>query len=110
MKINEPSVKLLNENGTLYTPVEAASESFRKDCSFLEDGAPVILADYIDGDPCTAKWPHTNKGNLAILLYGARETGQIPDVPSVLLPDDSVFDIEANLPPEKPYDPWEGEL
>jgi len=90
--------KLLNQDGTLYTPAEAAIQAFEVNCANFGITGPFLLADYVNGDPCTARWPNVNKGNLAILLYGARETGQIPDVSSVLLPDDSEFDIEANLP------------
>ena len=86
-----------------------ASPRYAKDCAAIEIEPPFLLCDRINGDVCTVPWPINRewqpnwKSELAVLLYGARETGQLADidgrpVSEVVLPDGTTFDIDSNLP------------
>jgi hypothetical protein len=62
---------------------------------------PQILCDRDEtGDPVTIRWTGRNPGkeagkNLRMLLYGARETGQLAGDPTeVLLPNGNTFQID----------------
>lgn len=46
------------------------------------------------GDVSTITWPEPDAHKLRNMLYDLRETGEIPDVDTVLLPDGTHFDIE----------------
>ena len=63
--------------------------------------APVLLLRiYPAGDADTILWPMSAKdrGNLAVCLFDARETGELPgDVQEVELPDGSTFAIDTEL-------------
>ena len=103
---NNSKIKLINNDGTLYTPFDAISDkslkdyytSLRKDDPDMYEGVEdsVMLADMGgDGDVVTASWPDYDEGDLRMLLYGARETGQIPsNTEVVILPDGKEFQID----------------
>lgn len=69
--------------------------------SRLKNGqSSYICYHYMAGDYDFIPWPlrsHEWKGRLARALYDARETGELENVPFVLLPNGLVFEIEANL-------------
>ena len=82
----------------LASPIEAATEEYRGYFAGQEKD-DFIFADHDDtGDTITGLWPlksEDRKRNLRCLLYGARETGQLPgDLRSVILPDGSEFTID----------------
>ena len=91
--------------GMLATRSEDGTESYRRDCEMLriEDDpkdSPSLLCDRdMTGDPVTVKWTGRKLGkeaakNLGMLLYGARETGQLAGDPTeVLLPNGELFQI-----------------
>ena len=60
---------------------------------------PLIYFQYPEGDYDKVPWPmeKEHRKMLASVLYGNRETGLIPYVPSAILPDGSEFFIEAEL-------------
>lgn len=105
-----PVVKLLVEHGSLCTPFsaivdEANREHFRQ-CGLSDPfkpeaergpSNPVLLVEHDGGDHDTIAWPLTQRGHLASALYGARETGLIPDVTEVTLPDGSTFNIDMEV-------------
>ncbi len=92
-------IKLIAIDGRLYTPFDVASDELKKyygDDDIMREGLTLASRDET-GDFITARWPNYNPKNLAITLYDARETGQIPaDTKSVLLPDGSEFEIDAH--------------
>ena len=68
-----------------------------EDCFIETDGTPydpILIYFHPGGDPDTVSWPNPNAEHLRGALYGARETGFIPDVPIVLLPDGKEFAID----------------
>lgn len=71
-------IQLICEGDCLYTPRSA------------------ILLKMHDAGYCdTIKWPDYDASDLRSALYDARETGCIPaDTKDVLLPDETVFEIE----------------
>lgn len=90
-------IKLIALDGTLYTPLDAASNELKNYYSDDEDGVIILASRDETGDPFTVKWPNYDPRSLAIALYDARETGQIPsDTKTVLLPDGVEFEIEAH--------------
>lgn len=93
------NIKLIAIDGILHTPIGVANNELKNYYSDKDKGdRDIILVDRIGdglGDVIIARWPKYNPKDLAILLYGARETGQIPsDTKSVLLPDGTEFEID----------------
>jgi hypothetical protein len=87
---SQDQIQLTAEDGLLCTPHSALMDVFLKQ-HFEED--PPLLAHYPAGDYDTVNWPNPNEEILRTALFGARETGLIPDVRSVILPDGSEFII-----------------
>ena len=61
---------------------------------------PLLMVVYGAGDCDVAKWPLTTpelRWRLARALYDARETGTIPDVTEVILPDGKIFVIDQEI-------------
>ena len=99
MNSEKSKIKLIAMDGSLYTPFDVASDELKNyygDDDIAREG--LTLADRDEtGDVITASWPDFDPIDLAKLLYGARETGQIPsDTTSVLLPDGTEFEIDAH--------------
>jgi len=96
MKIINTLPKLINDDGILATAHELIPDDLRT--SFTNpDGEPdnaILIYDRPSGDVDTIKWPHPNKDHLRGALYAARETGFIPNVEAVLLPDGEEFLID----------------
>lgn len=94
----QSKIKLIVIDGTLYTPYNVASDELKKYYDNDMDREGLILAGRDEtGDVITARWPNYNPKNLAITLYDARETGQIPsNTTSVLLPDGTEFEIDSH--------------
>ncbi len=76
-------IQLINDKGLLCIPAD-------KD----EDDPDLILYRYSSGDCDTVNWPNPNIKLLRGALFDAREMGVIADIPSVLLPDGTQFDID----------------
>ena len=97
---------LVVNGGRLHTHLEDATDGYRKDEEFFRfEGEPPrtvsILCDRDEtGDPVTVRWTGRALGkeaseNLRMLLYGARETGQLSGDPTeVLLPNGETFQID----------------
>jgi hypothetical protein len=100
MNGEQSKIKLIAMDGSLYTPFDVASDELKNywgDDDIAREG--LTLADRDEtGDVITTRWPDGfDPIDLAKLLYGARETGQIPsDTTSVLLPDGTEFEIDAH--------------
>ena len=99
-------IKLIAKGNDLYTPFnEIVDEWQKKIHAEYEDKDSLLLARNDWGEPMTPKWKEGKLDDqhqdsryvLAVCLFGSRETGQIPDVKEVKLPDDSVFNIEDEL-------------
>ena len=91
-------IRLLAEGGTLHTLKSDISDKLMSEWF---TGNPILLRRYEGGDVDTIAWPlsgDSDKQNLAIALYSAREMGIIPNVQSVTLPDGMGFEIDSNLP------------
>lgn len=92
-------------HGRLATRPEDSTESHRKDVEFFRlEGEPKDTPDLLcdrdhTGDPVTVRWTGRKLGkeaakNLGMLLYGAREIGQLAGDPTeVLLPNGELFQI-----------------
>jgi hypothetical protein len=97
---DQSKIKLIAMDGRLHTPFDVASNEIKKywgDDDIAREGLILAAMDDTE-DRITARWPNYNPKNLAITLYDARETGQIPsDTTSVLLPDGTEFEIDAHL-------------
>jgi hypothetical protein len=86
-----PEIKLIDKDGYLYTPYDVANKSLK---DYYKGKREIILVDKDEtGDVVTARWPNYNERDLRMLLYGARETGQIPNIEFVILPDGKEFEI-----------------
>ena len=72
------------------------TDPFRKEGDTEGPSSP-LLFQHPGGDYDSIKWPDYDPTHLAGALYDAREQGLIPDVSSVILPDGTTFDIDANL-------------
>lgn len=104
------TVKLIVEHGCLCVPFEAIVDDLNRE-HFRECGMtdpfvpeadrapsnPMLLVEHDGGDHDTINWPLTKRQHLASALYGARETGLIPDVTEVTLPDGSTFNIDMEV-------------
>ncbi len=114
VKNSTPAVKLiLNEDGTLSTPFSAITDELTRrhfsECGMTnpfvpedERGPdnPLLMTVYGAGDCDVAKWPLSTpelRERLARSLYDARETGCIPDITEVTLPDGSTFNIDMEV-------------
>lgn len=89
--------QLTNNAGRLATPRALMPKGY-EDCFIELDGTPydpVLIYFHSGGDPDTVSWPNPKAAHLRGALYDARETGFIPDVPIVLLPDGKEFVIDA---------------
>jgi hypothetical protein len=97
--IEQSKIKLIAMDGRLHTPFDVASDELKNywgDDDIAREGLILAAMDDTE-DRITARWPNYNPKNLAITLYDARETGQIPsDTKSVLLPDGTEFEIDAH--------------
>jgi len=90
---------------TLATPMDVADDELKQDMEMMRGDderrdEPIMLVDRdSSGDVIKGRWPLRNEEdiqNLSELLFGARETGQIPsDTESVILPDNSEFFIDT---------------
>lgn len=104
-------VKLIAKYGCLYSLFDAivddlVREHFRQ-CGLTnpfkpksERGHPdnpILLVEHEGGDHDTIAWPLIKRGHLASALFDARESGIIPDVAEVILPDGGTFDIDREL-------------
>lgn len=93
---NGNKIKLIVIDGKLHTPYDVASDDLKK---YWDDdiGREGLLLVAQDEDIITVRWPEYDPKDLAITLFDARETGQIPsDTTSVLLPDGTEFEIDAH--------------
>lgn len=105
-------IKLIAENGNLFTPFSSIADEWMKQVYGEStpfhtevNRNPLLLTRNEWGEPMTPKWKdgqiedkyQDGRHVLAMCLFGARETGQIPDVKEVKLPDDSIFNIEEEL-------------
>jgi hypothetical protein len=90
-------IQLIEENGMLYTPIDAVQDKLMKSYWGESGSDKVLLAERIASDDViVGRFPLRNRQdriNLSIVLFGARETGQIPDVDSVLLPNGEEFTV-----------------
>jgi len=93
---NTKQIRLVVEHGTLHTQHADIVDPLMKEW-YSSD--PVILFQYPTGDWDRVPWPMENEHRkmLASVLYGNREQGVIPHVPSVILPDGSEFFIDTEL-------------
>ena len=93
-------VKLKSKDGTLYTPAENVVNP--EVTEWLGEGEDPLLMYYSKyGEPDTIYWKDSHRWNgeldkagLAEALFDARETGKIPDVREVELPDGETFVID----------------
>lgn len=93
----DSGIKLIALDGTLYTPLNVASNELKNYYSDDEDEVIILASRDETGEPFTVKWPEYDPRDLAIALYDARETGQIPSgTTTVLLPDGVEFEIDAH--------------
>ena len=99
-------IKLIAKNKDLYTPFDAIADEWqRKIHAEYEDKDCLLVTRSEWGEPMTPSWKdgklddqyQDSRYVLAMCLFDSRETGQIPDVKEVKLPDDSVFNIEDEL-------------
>ena len=99
MNSDQSKIKLIAMDGQLHTPFDVASNEIKNywgDDDIAREGLTLVDRDET-GDVITARWPNYDTIDLAKLLYGARETGQIPsDTTSILLPDGTEFEIDAH--------------
>lgn len=91
--------------GMLATRSEDSTEGYRRDREMIRmyddpKDSPSLLCDRdMTGDAVTVEWTGRKLGkeaakNLGMLLYGARETGQLAGDPTeVLLPNGELFQI-----------------
>jgi len=82
--------QLLAINGSLYTPVEAASKEIRGYDPEETEGF-ILIHFYSSGDVDTISFPDFNPDHLKGALFSAREQGYFPDCQAVLLPDGTEF-------------------
>jgi hypothetical protein len=91
-------VRLFERGGELYIPFECISDPLQRewhaDKNFPDCRDPLLLLRRTE-DCDTIRWPRPDRGMLAYALYDAREMGLIPDVPEVLLPDGTRFNIDS---------------
>ena len=98
-------IKLKSKDGTLYTPAENVVNP--EVTEWIGEGEDVLLMYYSKyGEPNTIGWPRGWKGKLdkaglAEALFDARETGTIPHVREVELPDGETFVIDFDYKKEK---------
>lgn len=104
---------ILNEDGTLSTPFALIEDDLNREhfrhCGMTNPfvaeadrtpSNPLLMTVYSAGDCDVAKWPLSTpqlRQLLARSLYDARETGLIPDVAEVTLPDGSRFSIDMEV-------------
>jgi hypothetical protein len=98
--MNTITLQVLFENA-LSTPYEVAflgDKTMRDFFSDSEDRGILLVDRDESGDVITARFPlktQEEEDNLRALLYGARETGQIPStVQYAILPDGQEFSID----------------
>ena len=89
--MNENQVKLIAKGGDLFTQRDMIKDPATRNF-FSED--PILVCRYDAGDCDTINWPNPNEENLRRALYDARETGVIPDVQLVTLPNGLEFSID----------------
>ena len=106
-------IKLIEESGDLHTPFEDIQDEWLKETyakPMTKNAEPnrnpilvcrneygeVMSPDWKDGKIYESK-THDGRHVLAICLFDARETGQIPDVKEVTLPDGATFVIDDEL-------------
>ena len=96
MKNPTDPITLIANGRSLCTPNSAIESKDLRE--WYDDGEdPILIFEYPSGDVDTIAWPKPNRKNLAGALYDARETGLIPDVPTVILPDGTEFNIDTEL-------------
>ena len=92
-------IQLINDDGQLATPASVASKEYSE---WFEDPAETFLLAGLNeyGERLTIHWSghalnREQNADLSLLLFIAREVGQIPgDTQSVLLPDGTEFTID----------------
>jgi hypothetical protein len=93
-------IQLVAEDGRLCTAfADLADDTLRSYYREVREGrvieAPVLLLCRYDAGDCdTIRWPRPQVKRLRSALFDARETGQIPDVRTVLLPNGTIFTID----------------
>lgn len=89
--------RLINHAGRLYTAFEdivcARLKQYFEIPGVNPD--PVLFFYHPGGDMDTIRFPDYDAKHLRRALFDARETGQIDDVPMVLLPDGTEFLIDG---------------
>ncbi len=98
-------IQLTPKMGRLYIPNDAITDELQKKMAVGEPS--LLIYEHPGGDHDTIKWPAPNLYHLAGALYDAREMGQLPDDPEVLLPDGTVFNIELSIPVGDPREAQE---
>lgn len=103
-------ITLIADDGRLYTPFDAIVDPLQREWFDKPDDHPcgkdpVLVVEYPSGEHDTIPWPLTPATwpltpakwveRLRSALFDAREMGLIPDVPSVRLPDGTVFLIDV---------------
>lgn len=86
------TVKLIAEHGSLFTSNLDIVDEFAK--KHYGNEPSILIYRYRAGDVDTINWPNPNEEHLRSCLFDARETGMIPHVRSVELPDGTIFHID----------------
>lgn len=88
----EKTVKLIAQDGRLCTSHLDIVDEFSK--KYAGEEPSVLLYQYSEGDWDAVNWPNPNEEHLRSCLFDCRETGMIPDVREVQLPDGTIFQID----------------
>ena len=105
-------IKLIAKGSQMFTPFDSIVDEWLQQIhaepSLFDperNRDPLLITTNEWGEPMTPEWRdgkiedkyQDGRNVLAICLFGSRETGQIPDIKEVKLPDDSIFNIEDEL-------------
>lgn len=85
------AVKLIDRDGSLYTSTKDIVDDICRKHYGGDEFA--ILLCFFDQDVNSIAWPNPDLRELRSALYDARETGMIPFVQSVELPDGSELEF-----------------
>ena len=113
MEGNAPQViRLIDKNGTLYTSfddiVDKHQREYYNDAPDYSEMYPGYkqIGDHRDvmlmtrnryGEPSDVEWPKYDDNTLRMALFDARETGVIPHISHVILPDGEEFEIDGEM-------------